>query len=329
MTLLNNTLTAREEKDQKEGLDAQESDHLEFLHGLGFVVPELVIGKWTKCAGEGKPVPSGSYCYMTRANELRNGGTGLVTIARRHGEEFKHRTLPKRGANPFFGLSPSSVQLAITLDNGQREQTTEELRQLEFLWSKALTFGVSGYLEAKELRSCGGLRFSNTPRYGRALVVPLRDKHKVLRGLQYIADNGSKRIVGRFSGNAFRIGKPQPGAPVLICEGLATGLWLHEATDHAVIVAVSCCNMAAVARSVRDVFPNTCIALCGDNDRHLVRNEGKIAAEQAAGFVSGVLAVPDFGDIAPAKDATDWLDLSRLVGREATVEQLKRLELVA
>jgi hypothetical protein len=318
----------KKEKDQENILDPQVFQHLEFLRDLGFIIPELLVGTWIKCAGEGKPVPSGSYCYVTRANELRNGGIGLVTTAMKHGEKFTYRTLPKTGSISF-GLSPFSVNPVVVHshkeEEKQQQQTKAELKRVNFLWHKASQQGRSLYLERNGVTPCEGLRFSETQKHGRSLVVPLYDSAHVLKGLQFIQDDGSKRIIGCLSGNAFKIGKSQSGLPIAICEGLSTGLCLHRLLNVQVICALSSSNLSQVASIVGKACPNATILVCGDNDRHLARNEGALAAQRAAGLVGGLLAIPDFGNIPAGKDATDWLDLVRIAGKDGALKQIETL----
>lgn len=321
MIVFNNRMPL-EEKDQENIIDEQVFQHLEFLRNLGFVISELIVGAWVKCAGEGKSMPSGSYCYVTRANELRNGGMGLVTTAIKRGEKFTHRTLPKVGTLSF-GLSPSLVQTSFAKEEDQ--QKPEDVKRINFLWNKASHNGRSLYLERKGIIPCEGLRFSETQKHGRSLVVPLYDSGHALKGLQFIQDDGSKRIIGRLSGNAFKIGKSQPGSPIAVCEGLSTGLCLYELLKIPIICALSSCNLSSVASALREACSSATILVCGDNDRHLTRNEGMLAAQRSASLIGGLLAIPDFGDIPTGKDATDWLDLVRIAGKDSALKQIETL----
>ncbi|MBA3816277.1 MAG: hypothetical protein H0X29_07110 [Parachlamydiaceae bacterium] len=63
---------------------------------MGFCIKALVVGNWTKCAGNGEPRPIGSYAYKTWVNELHKGCHGLVTLAKVHGADHKYETLPNK-----------------------------------------------------------------------------------------------------------------------------------------------------------------------------------------------------------------------------------------
>ncbi len=308
------------EKYQKKGLEGQIPEHLDFLRGLGFLVDDLEIGKYVKCAGDGSLTPSGSYCYRTIRNELRSGDYGLVTTVRRHGEGFKHRTTPKQSI--FFGISPLSATAIPAHETEKQEQTPEELRQIKKRWEMATAPVKSLYLERKGLAPCEGVRFSVTEKHGSSLVIPIRDRDRNLRGIEYINNDGNKCKVGRYRGYGFRIGSPVSGGIIAVCEGYATGLCLHRLLGMQVVCAFSACNMAAVAQVLRDTRPSVGILVCGDNDRHLPRNEGLLSAERAARQVGGMLAIPNFGDIPASKLATDWLDLVRERGEDEARDQL-------
>lgn len=311
-------------KDQKKWLDGQTSEHLNFLHSLGFLVDELQIGtELIKCNNiKTTPTlkPTGRYCYRTFLNELRSGGHGLTTVAVMSGEVLTHRTAPQ--SNTFFGLSPLPAMRSLEQSNDRQEQTVKELKRVGYLWGQARAPVKSLYLERKGLLPCEGVRFSVTKKHGSSLVIPIRDKDRTLRGLQFIGDDGSRRIIGRYKGYGFRIGSTAPDAIIAVCEGFATGLCLHRLLGMQVVCAFSACNISAVAQVLRDTRPSVGILVCGDNDRHLPRNEGLLSAERAARQVGGMLAIPNFGDLPASKSATDWLDLVRERGEDEARDQL-------
>lgn len=147
------------------------------------------------------------------------------------------------------------------------------------------------------------------------LLVPLRDGAE-LHSLQFIAADGAKLFLtgGRVSGCYFGIGKPDD--VLLICEGVATGASIHEATGGAVAVAFNAGNLLAVATGLQAKFPGVRLIVCADDDASTAGNPGLTKAREAAEAVGGTLAVPDFGANRP-DGASDFNDLRRHAGLAA------------
>ncbi|MDP3424699.1 MAG: toprim domain-containing protein [Burkholderiaceae bacterium] len=131
-------------------------------------------------------------------------------------------------------------------------------------------------------------------RLNHMLLIPARDVNGVLRTLQFIGPDGSKRFLtgGRIAGCYCAIG--QPVDSLLVAEGYATGATLFAATGRAVAVCFSAGNMLAVARDLRAKFPDLRMIMCADDDFATPGNPGLTAANKAAQAVGGVVAVPRF-----------------------------------
>ncbi len=160
-----------------------------------------------------------------------------------------------------------------------------------------------------------------------ALLVPVCDRTRKIHSLQAIFP---VKVAGRDkdylakaakSGYFHAIGKPKTkdGQLVfLICEGLATGSSLHEATGHCVLVAFDTSNLLPVAKSIRDRLPDAIILFCADNDQFLApkndgtpKNPGIEAAKKAAAELNGLVAYPPFSPTAGNIEdggPTDWND---------------------
>lgn len=158
---------------------------------------------------------------------------------------------------------------------------------------------------------------------GGALLIPM---HLVgggtLQSLQTIHSDGSKRFLsgGRVKGCFFLVGELEeiePDAPLVICEGFATGASIREATGYPVAVAFNAGNVLAVAQSLRVKFPRAALILAADDDHRTEGNPGLAKATEAARAVGGVLAVPRFPEGCRPDDATDFNDLHALAGLEA------------
>lgn len=159
---------------------------------------------------------------------------------------------------------------------------------------------------------------------GELLVIPMRDTAGVIHSLQFITTNGTKRPVtgGRKQGCYFSIGKPDE--ILCIAEGFATGASIREATGYAVAVAFDAGNLLAVAKALREKFPDLLLVLCADDDYRTEDNTGLTKAREAAQAVGGLLAIPDFGPHRP-EGATDFNDLHQHCGLEAVQHAISGL----
>jgi putative DNA primase/helicase len=172
------------------------------------------------------------------------------------------------------------------------------------------------YLTAKAVAPAGQLL-----EYRGALVLPLRDATGTLHSLQFIGPDGTKRFLtgGRISGCYFTVAD-KPDGPLVICEGFATGASIAEATGCAVVAAMNCGNLLAVARELRAKWPQREIIVAADDDRNVKDNPGLTKATEAARTIGGKLAVPQFKDI---DTNTDFNDLHRLEGLAVVRTQIE------
>lgn len=132
-----------------------------------------------------------------------------------------------------------------------------------------------------------------------ALLIPMRDDG-VIHSLQFIGGDGDKRFLtgGRVAGCYFSIGDTKGAAALCIAEGFATGATIHEATGYPVAVAFNAGNLLAVAKAMREKFPDLPLIMCADDDRHTPGNPGLTKATEAARAVGGLLVIPDFVGVA-------------------------------
>ena len=82
--------------------------------------------------------------------------------------------------------------------------------------------------------------------------------------MQFLTDT-EKRFLGPASGAYYAIGRPN--GSVVVCEGVATGHSLHEATGYAVAVAGSAGNLEAVGVALRAKLPDARLIFAADDDR--------------------------------------------------------------
>lgn len=149
------------------------------------------------------------------------------------------------------------------------------------------------------------------------LIIPMYGLDGELCGLEAIDADGNKGFLAGCAKGIFASGAKsiEPGDPVAIVEGLATGLTILEATEGiVVIVAFDAGSLKRVAKQIKAKHQGAEIMVCGD------RGKGQGQAEAAAKAVGGILVIPDFTGLDATEKDTDFNDLARLAG----VEDVKR-----
>lgn len=141
------------------------------------------------------------------------------------------------------------------------------------------------------------------------LLVPLHDLAGQLVNVQLINAQGQKRyLTGGQKGGAFHC--IEGGELVAVCEGYATGVSVHLATEATVYCAMDAGNLLAVANLARTRHPAAVLLLAADNDAHTQGNPGKEKGEAAAAAAWGLLALPG--------EPGDWDDYRQAHGLKAT-----------
>jgi len=164
---------------------------------------------------------------------------------------------------------------------------------------------------------------------GGALVVPMvrydHPRESALAGVQVINPDGSKRFTTGTAktGAACRLGLAVVGAPVLLCEGLATGLTIRAATNRRfpVYVAFDAGNLMPVAEILRGLHADCPLLVCADDDWQTKGNPGITKAEaitKALPFAH--MIYPVFPAARGARDS-DFNDLQALAGLDAVARQ--------
>lgn len=185
------------------------------------------------------------------------------------------------------------------------------------LWRAARTEGDSAYLARKGVEA-ESVRFLE----GGALLVPMvrydRPRESALAGVQVINADGSKRFTTGTAktGAACRLGMVVVGQPVLLCEGLATGLTIRAATNRRfpVYVAFDAGNLMPVAEILRSLHPCSPLLVCADDDWQTKGNPGITKARAITKAVPFAhLIYPVFPAARGARDS-DFNDLQALVG---------------
>jgi putative DNA primase/helicase len=160
------------------------------------------------------------------------------------------------------------------------------------------------YLKAKQIKP-HGLRQS-----GDVLLVPLNYAGQLVN-LQRIHPDGNKRFLygGMVKGCYSPLGNIEAGQPLYVCEGLATGASIHEATGHAVACAMNAGNLLPVGQYLQRRRADTVLIIAGDDDRQTEGNPGRTAANKAATALGCGVVFPSWPDDAPLT-LTDFNDLA-------------------
>jgi putative DNA primase/helicase len=143
-----------------------------------------------------------------------------------------------------------------------------------------------------------------------ALMIPMSFNRKIT-SLQFINKESEKRFLPDGEKGGYLIGKLDAGKPVCICEGLATGASIHEATGYPVFVAFDAGNMKKMAAALQAKNPAIQIILCADDDES---GTGQRKALEAAQLVNGLVAMPVFSEprLEGVKDFNDMATLQGL-----------------
>jgi putative DNA primase/helicase len=193
--------------------------------------------------------------------------------------------------------------------------------------------GRSDYLNRKQIVGFG-VRYA--PRSG-AFLVPMCNVRDQVVGLQVIypakqEDTGRDKSYwpyGMSKEGAFHLigPHPEPGEPVLVCEGYATGASLHMATSLTVAIAFDAGNLLVVCKAMRERFPGGALIVCRDDDWKTTRpngepwNPGEEKASNAALIVGGQVVAPIFSGEREDK-WTDFNDLHVAEGLDAVRRQV-------
>jgi len=275
-------------------------------------------GKLHRCPVEGKPqARDGAYVFHLEAPASgwwQNWRTGEA-------DTWTH----KEGRT----LSPSerqALQARIEVDRRVRQEEAAKRRaeaddKARRILAAARDCNAHLYLERKGVKPCPGLKIGTD---GRLMVPVLAPEDDKPMSLQTIATDGGKRFLtgGRTGGGYFAI--IGDTCRLYICEGLATGLSIHEATGQMVFCAFNAGNLQAVAAHARQKYPDRELVLCADDDHATPGNPGKSKATAAAMAVNALLAVPGFKEpLDPqGKARTDFNDLHQAEGLDAVRAQL-------
>lgn len=167
------------------------------------------------------------------------------------------------------------------------------------------------------------------------LMVPMQNIDGEIRGLQFISDDGEMGFLESHaldkSGifhliDSVNSPKVLTRAEILICEDYATGASLHMATKKPVIVAFDVYNFEAVAKQIREKYPDAKITICAANDLVDGPESYKTGkAEFVASEVNCKVIIPNLSENDIKLGLSTFNDIHKMHGLEALQKQITKL----
>lgn len=279
-------------------------------------------GKWHRVAVEGDKGAKKSGSYMGHLDGLPAGFIQNFKTTERVTWKAEGGVKPQN-AEERAAERQRIAERQAAKDAERKMLENAAARKAASMWSRGTQAHTHPYLKAKGVQP-HGLR---QDRYGN-LMLAMRDATGDVRNVQTIAASGTKLFVkdGRKQGLYALLGTLEPGAPVVIAEGFATGATMRELTGFPTVVAFDAGNLKVVAEQIRALDPTRQIVFAADNDHHLPLRPGEKALPnvglekaQAAALAVGGIVVTPAAAYGPAEDkGTDWNDHATVLGREAT-----------
>jgi len=200
----------------------------------------------------------------------------------------------------------------------QRQRDAEHAAAAErasMLWAQARPAAAEHpYLLRKRIRP------GNARQQGDLLMLKIEDVNGNTRSLQYIAADGTKRMLsgGAKRGHFIIVQGELPAGLIVVAEGFATASTAAtQFPGAAVLAAIDCGNLEPVALLTRAKYPAAEIVIVADDDRLTLNNPGLTKARAAAAAVHGKVARPIWPDGAP-ESLTDFNDLACWLVESAT-----------
>ena len=171
----------------------------------------------------------------------------------------------------------------------------------------------------------------------KALAVPLRNINGQIMSIQWISEDGEKRYFeGAGLDGAFwecwlyEAMEENPKNTILLGEGFATMLKIFQLMqDKPVVAAMSCYQLAATAKILREKYPEAKIIITADNDHQTERKHGKnpgiiyaTTTAQSSAFGKHLADGVIYPEFTPDENGSDWDDYAILHGNDYTASKL-------
>jgi len=243
----------------------------------------LVFGKLTRCKTAQDKGTEKNGWYVAHEHRTEKGETLIFGSFGdwRSGETQKIKVKAGR-------MSPEEREVMRARQEEGKRRAAEVVanaarraaKRADSLFQRMPEKGRSEYLDRKQIV---GIRVRYAPRSG-AVLVPMSNARDDIVGLQVIypnkqEDTGRDKTYwpyGMSKEGAFHLLGPDadPGDPVLVCEGYATGASLHMATSLTVAVAFDAGNLLAVCKAMRERFAGCPLIICRDDDWKTTKPNG-------------------------------------------------------
>lgn len=184
------------------------------------------------------------------------------------------------------------------------------------------------YLKHKQVKA-HGVRFGQDNYRNNVLIIPLRNITGEIQAIQYIKENGEKRIHGLKKGNFHLIGEINDFSVIRVTEGYSTGSTIHEVSNIPVVIAIDCHNLDSVVGALRETYPKNSIIICGDDDVEVDKNPGRSKAEEVAKKYQCKVMFPVFPSdfkLPNGKRPTDFNDLHIHFGVDEVIAQINQTQ---
>ena len=195
-------------------------------------------------------------------------------------------------------------------------------QKIQDSWKKALTEGASLYLQKKQVGT-HGIRFSDGN-----ILVPLRDIHNNLHGVQCIDSEGQKRFLlgSQKQGHFHILGTLEGAGSLYFAEGYATAASIYEVTHCPVVVCFDVGNLSSVVAVFSQRYPNVYRIIAADNDWEKAENTGLKQAQKACALYECSLTYPRFSQQDANQGRSDFNDLMQAYGKEDVLRHLQTVE---
>ena len=317
-------------------LDEIESQFIEFMQvhncnafGTLPLVMDGQIHRYRTTDDKRTSQRSGAYCLYSDgwpAGWVQNWRNGEAIPWRFERGKIKDGNLKKSltQANINMLIEQSKVHQAELKARQDELHAGASMRALEVFQTLNAVFGYNHpYLQRKQVKSYG-LRVDKDNR----LAVGLMDVDTKFMSIQWISPDGEKRFFANAptSGAFYSFGleklEKEKNSVTLIGEGYGTMATIFALLDEQTpcVAAMNCGNLMAVAKALKDKYPECRIVILADNDHHNKDNPGITAAQKVVKSLNlSVCVSPEFQD---NEDGTDWNDYYLLHGRDKTREVL-------
>lgn len=308
-------------------------EFVEALRGMGCQVDgehPIMDGKTHRIATEGDKKGERSGFYV---GHMDGHPAGYIKN-NRSGEEMRWKSsgMPQLSAQQREKFQAECAQRREEHARDISEQQERAaLRVLHQLGDLKRVQEPTPYLKSKGLAVHKGIFVGGK---GATTYIPAQDANDKIWTMQYIQEDGTKRFAreARKEGCFHVVGGMdalKSASVLVISEGYATAATLTECLKIPAIAAFDAGNLASVAKSLHEKYPDKPIVIAGDDDRHLQesqsKNPGREKAIAAAKLVGGQAVFPKFAPDETGRAFKDWNDLgtqSRL-GRDAVARQMR------